>query len=82
MKTKFIYFERDRGRKRIVSRLHAVSPEPDAELKLTNCEVMTLVEIKSWTPPPEQPRHPMKTSFLKDNIAVIRRSYMEEVDYQ
>ena len=47
---KFIYFEREcesRGetetegeRKRIPSRLHTVSAEPNVRLKLTNCEIM------------------------------------------
>ena len=32
--------QRGRGRDRIPSRLCAVSEEPDAELKLTNCEIM------------------------------------------
>ena len=50
---KFIYFEREsareraqeeqRGRERenIPSRFHDLSTEPDAELKPTNCEIMT-----------------------------------------
>ena len=34
--------ERERGRqKKIPSRLHAVSTEPDAELSVMNCEIMT-----------------------------------------
>ena len=40
---------RKRGRKRIPSRLHTVSTEPDMGLKLTNCEIMTWAEIKSRT---------------------------------
>ena len=32
---------RERGRERIPSRLHAVSTEPDAGLKLMNCEIIT-----------------------------------------
>ena len=39
---------REKGRKRIPSRLHSVSTEPDARLKLTNHEIMTSAEIKSW----------------------------------
>ena len=31
---------RERGRERVSSRLHAVSAEPDAGLKLINCEIM------------------------------------------
>ena len=33
--------ERERERERIPSRLHAISAEPDAGLRLTNCEIMT-----------------------------------------
>ena len=36
-------------RERIPSRLWAVTTEPDAGFNLTNQEVMTWVEIKSWT---------------------------------
>ena len=32
---------REREKERIPSRLQAVSAEPDAGLKLTNCEIMT-----------------------------------------
>ena len=32
---------RERGRKRIPSRLHIVSAEPDVKLKLINSEIMT-----------------------------------------
>ena len=44
--------ERGKGRDReeregISSRLHTVSMEPDAGLKLTNCEVVTWAKIKS-----------------------------------
>ena len=35
-----------RGREWIPNRLHAVSTEPDAELELTNHEIMTWVEIR------------------------------------
>ena len=31
------------------SRLRAVSTEPDAGLKLTNCEIMTRAEVRSST---------------------------------
>ena len=41
--------QRERGRERIPSRLHAVSAEPDTGLKLMNHEIMT--EIESWMPP-------------------------------
>ena len=37
------------GGERTPSRLHTVSTEPDAGLNLTNCEIMTRAEIKSWT---------------------------------
>ena len=47
----FVYFERERetewergrerGRERIPSRLRAPRAEQDAELELTNCEIMT-----------------------------------------
>ena len=33
--------ERERERERIPSRLHTVSAEPEAGLKLMNCEIMT-----------------------------------------
>ena len=33
--------QRERGRERILTRLCAVRAEPDAGLKLTNCEMMT-----------------------------------------
>ena len=39
--------EEQRERERIPSRLHAVSAEPDAGLRLTNCEVMTRAKMKS-----------------------------------
>ena len=39
--------ERERER-RNPKKASAVSTEPDAGLDLTNCEIMTLVEIKSW----------------------------------
>ena len=38
-----------KGRERILSRLRAVSAEPDSGFKPTNHEIMTLTEIKSWT---------------------------------
>ena len=41
---------RERGRKRIPSRLHAVSAEPNVGLDPMNCEIMTWAEIKSQTP--------------------------------
>ena len=42
--------KRERERERIPSRLLIVSTEPDAGLHLTNYEIMTRAEIKSWTP--------------------------------
>ena len=33
--------ERERGRERIASRLHAISKKPDAGLDPTKCEIMT-----------------------------------------
>ena len=36
---------RERGGERIASRLHAVSAEPNVELKLTNCEIMTGTKV-------------------------------------
>ena len=47
----FIYFERrgrERWRKRISSRLHTVSTEPDEGLDPMNHEIMTWAKIKSW----------------------------------
>ena len=40
--------ERQGERERVPSRLHAVSTKPDAGLKLTNHEIMTCAETKSW----------------------------------
>ena len=40
--------QRERGRKRIPSRLHAVRAEPHAGLEPTNREIMTGAETKSW----------------------------------
>ena len=40
--------DREGGRERLQSRLHTISIEPDMGLDLTNYEVMTLAEIKSW----------------------------------
>ena len=37
----------ERGRDRILSRLHAVGTEPHTGLEPTNCEIMTLAKIKS-----------------------------------
>ena len=40
--------EREReGRERIPTRFHAVRTEPKVGLKIMNCEIMTLAEIKS-----------------------------------
>ena len=39
--------EREKARERIPSRLHAVSAESDAGLKLINCEIMAYTEIES-----------------------------------
>ena len=39
--------ERQRGRKRIPRRLHAVTAEPHTGLKLTNHEIMTGAKTKS-----------------------------------
>ena len=41
--------ERERERESIPSRLHTVSTEPDSELELLNCELMTWAETKSRT---------------------------------
>ena len=38
-----------RARERILSSVCADSTEPHVGLELTNCEIMTWVEIKSWT---------------------------------
>ena len=38
---------RERGRKRIPSRPHAISAEPDAGLELMNRELMTRAETES-----------------------------------
>ena len=49
---KFIYLlrggEGKRKSERIPSRPHVISTESDMRLDLTNCEIMTLVEIKTW----------------------------------
>ena len=37
--------ERGRERERIPSRLHTISPEPDAGLNLTNLEIRTGAEV-------------------------------------
>ena len=51
--------ERERGRRRIPSRLHAVSTEPDAHLKPTNGEIMTWAKTKhqvlNWLSHPGTP---------------------------
>ena len=41
---------RQREKERIASRLHAVSSESNTGLDLTNQEIMTWAETKSWTP--------------------------------
>ena len=42
--------ERERERReRIPNRLHTISTEPGSGLKLTDREIMTCVEVKSWT---------------------------------
>ena len=40
---------RETGRQRILSRLRADSREPDAELELTNREIMTWAEVSHLT---------------------------------
>ena len=40
--------ERKGGREKILGRLHTDSAQPDAGLELTNREIMTRAEIKSW----------------------------------
>ena len=54
----FIYFWKreseqgrstERERERIRSRFCTVGTEPDAGLKLVNCEIMTWVEVRCWT---------------------------------
>ena len=47
LKVYLLFFER--GRERIPGRLHTVSTETDVGLKLTNRDIMTWAEIKSWT---------------------------------
>ena len=49
----------ERDRDRIPSSLRAVSEKPNAGLELTNHEIMTRTEIKSWTQtePPQAPPH-------------------------
>ena len=59
--------ERERGRVRIPGRLQAVSTEPNAGLYLTNCEIMTRVDIKSRTQPTEPHRSPFAT-LVCDNF--------------
>ena len=51
-----MYFERERGRERIPSRVPAVILEPDTGLHLMNHEIMTTAEIKTW--PLNQLSHP------------------------
>ena len=66
---KFIYSEREkvqvpegqreRRRERIPSRLYAVSAEPNAGLRLTNCEILIMTQNQELdTEPTEPPRHP------------------------
>ena len=51
------------GRERILGRLCTVSAEPKVGLKLTNCEMMTQVEIKSQTLNGQPPRRPQGLLF-------------------
>ena len=53
---------REREGERLPSRFHAASAEPDARLKLMNCEIMTSAEIKSQTL--NQLSHPGAPSFF------------------
>ena len=46
---------RERGRKRIPSRLHTISAEPNVGLDLMNCEIMTRAKIKSLDAQPPEP---------------------------
>ena len=78
----FIYFEREgesasregaereRGRERIPRRLHAVSREPRAGLKLMNREIMTWAQIKSrtlnWLSHPSAPGNPFSTHLCTE----------------
>ena len=54
-------------RERILSRLHAASAEPDAGLKLTNCEIMTWAEIKSQMLTNWATQMPQPSLFLKNH---------------
>ena len=62
--------ERERG-ERIPSRLCTVSPEPDAGLEPTNCEIMTWAEVRCLTiEPPRCPR-----------ITIFKGSYLSSACY-
>ena len=40
--------QRERERESQADRLHTVSAEPEVGLELTNCEITSRAEIKSW----------------------------------
>ena len=52
--------ERERERERLLSRLHAISAEPDEGIKLTNCKITTWAKIKNqilnWLSHPGAPK--------------------------
>ena len=59
--------ERERERENL-KQAPTVSEEPPTGLNLTNREIMTSVEIKSWTQPTEPPRH---SSFVFFKVRFI-----------
>ena len=77
---KFIYFERERehtqwrgrerGRKRIPSRLHAVSAEPDVGLDLTNREITTRSRVGCLIDRATQ-ASPLMVMHLKKNVRLF-----------
>ena len=56
-------WEQQREGERIPSRLPTVSTEPDVGLKLTNHEIMTWAETKSWTL--TRLSHPGASNFMQ-----------------
>ena len=69
--------EREEESQGIPSRLCTVSTEPHAGLQLTNRDIVTWAEIKSWdTQPIESPRRPQWQTVLN----VIKQLSLEETD--
>ena len=58
-----------------VSRLRAISPEPDAGLELTDCEIVTW--LKSDAQPTVPPRRPERLFIFKKERASMSRGGAE-----